>query len=111
MTAKIRTAVVGATGYAGLELTRLLARHPKTEKPLLLRRDGEAKGPADLAEAFPMLSGNGGYPLESFSWVKLKQRGVDLLLLSTPYEISGARMPEVVSRGLRIVAQSWVWRL
>jgi len=111
MTAKIRTAVVGATGYAGLELTRLLARHPKTEKPLLLRRDGEAKGPADLAEAFPMLSGNGGYPLESFSWEKLKQRGVDLLFLATPHEISRALVPEAVSRGLRVVDLSGAWRL
>jgi N-acetyl-gamma-glutamyl-phosphate reductase len=111
MAARVRTAVVGATGYAGLELTRLLARHPRVEKPLLLRRDGEAKGPADLAEAFPVLSGNGGYPLESFSWEKLKQRGVDLLFLATPHEVSRALAPEAFTRGLRVVDLSGAWRL
>jgi N-acetyl-gamma-glutamyl-phosphate reductase len=111
MGARITTAVVGATGYAGLELTRLLARHPRTEKPLLLRRDGETKGPADLAEAFPVLSGNGGYPLESFSWEKLKQRGVDVLFLATPHQVSRALVPEAVSRELRVVDLSGAWRL
>ncbi|PYX79939.1 MAG: N-acetyl-gamma-glutamyl-phosphate reductase [Acidobacteria bacterium] len=112
MTAKVRTAVVGATGYAGLELTRLLVRHPRTGKPLLLRgRDGERQGLADLAEAFPGLAGNGGYPLESFSWEKFKQRGVDLLFLATPHEVSRALVPEAVSRGLRVVDLSGAWRL
>src|SRR5438105_1214915 len=112
MTAKVRTAVVGATGYAGLELTRLLVRHPRTGKPLLLRgRDGERQGLADLAEAFPGLAGNGGYPVESVSWEKFKQRGVDLLFLATPHEISRALVPEAVSRGLRVVDLSGAWRL
>jgi N-acetyl-gamma-glutamyl-phosphate reductase len=111
MTAKVRTAVVGATGYAGLELTRLLVRHPRTEKPLLLRRATETNRLTDLAEAFPVLSGNGGYPLESFSWEKFKQRGIDLLFLATPHEVSRALVPEGVSRGLRIVDLSGAWRL
>ena len=29
MTAKLKTAVLGATGYSGLELTRILLRHPR----------------------------------------------------------------------------------
>src|SRR5712692_7674976 len=38
MSAKLKVAVLGATGYSGLELTRLLLRHPQVEKPVLLRR-------------------------------------------------------------------------
>ena len=33
---KLKTAVLGATGYAGYELTRLLLRHSRLQKPLLL---------------------------------------------------------------------------
>ena len=45
--AKLKTAVLGATGYSGLELARLLGRHPRTEAPLLLRRSAETDdGPA-----------------------------------------------------------------
>ena len=40
-TAKLQTAVMGATGYSGFELARLLVRHPKLAEPLFLRREGE----------------------------------------------------------------------
>ena len=42
MAAKLKTAVLGATGYSGLELARLLGRHPRTDAPLLLRRSAES---------------------------------------------------------------------
>jgi hypothetical protein len=32
MAAKLKTAVLGATGYSGLELARLLGRHPRTDR-------------------------------------------------------------------------------
>lgn len=111
MTAKLKTAVVGATGYAGFELARLLLRHPDLDKPLLFRRENDSKGPNNLADAFPALSGNGGYPLEPFSWDRVRQAGVDLLFLSTPHEISRTLLPEAVSRGLRVVDLSGAWRL
>jgi N-acetyl-gamma-glutamyl-phosphate reductase len=111
MSSKLQTAVVGATGYAGFELARLLARHPRMKSPLLLRRDGDGKGPRDLAEVFPALSGNGGYPLEAFSWDRLRDRGVSLLFLATPHEVSRSLAPEAVGRGLRVVDLSGAWRL
>jgi len=111
MTAKIKTAVLGATGYSGLELTRLLVRHPRLDKPLLLRRENGSQPPATLAEVFPVLSGNGGYPLEKFSWEALRNRGVDLLFLATPHETSRALVPEAVERGLRVIDLSGAWRL
>jgi len=67
MAGKLKTAVLGATGYSGLELTRILARHPRLEKPVLLRRSAD-NGASDLADVFPALSGNGGYPLQLLSW-------------------------------------------
>jgi N-acetyl-gamma-glutamyl-phosphate reductase len=111
MTAKLKTAVLGATGYSGLELTRLLVRHPRLEKPLLLRRENGAKAPDSLAQVFPVLSGNGGYPLEPFSWDTLHKKGVDLLFLATPHETSRSLVPEAISRGLRVVDLSGAWRL
>jgi len=111
MSARLKAAVVGATGYAGLELARLLLRHPYVDKPLFLRRESHGNSPTDLAQVFPNLSGNGGYPLEAFTWEKLKQNNVELLFLATPHEVSRALVPEAVSRGLRVVDLSGAWRL
>lgn len=111
MAAKLKTAVLGATGYSGLELTRILLRHPRLEKPALLRRNGDAGGAANLADMFPALSGNGSYPLHPLSWTALKQQGVELLFLATPHEASRSLVPEAIANGLRVVDLSGAWRL
>lgn len=110
MAARLRTAVLGATGYSGFELTRILLRHDKLQKPLLLKRES-GNGSGDLAESFPALSGNGGYPLEPFSIEKLKQAGVDLLFLATPHQVSRSLVPEVMRAGVRVIDLSGAWRL
>ncbi len=107
--APLQPAVVGATGYAGFELTRLLLHHPRVRKPILLGREGESAATLDLSEVYPHLAGNGGYPIESFSWQRLKD--VDVLFLSTPHEISREWVPELVERGVRVIDLSGAWRL
>src|SRR5271156_5359312 len=111
MQAKLKSAVLGASGYSGLELTRILERHPRLEKPVLLRREGGSEGATDLAEVFPELSGNGGYPLRTLSWPELKRQGVQLLFLATPHEASRALVPEAIAQGLRVIDLSGAWRL
>ena len=111
MTAKLKTAVLGATGYSGLELTRILLRHPRLGKPVLLRRSADNGSVSDLADVFPVLSGNGGYPLHTLSWPALKQQGVGLLFLATPHEASRSLVPEALAHGLRVIDLSGAWRL
>jgi N-acetyl-gamma-glutamyl-phosphate reductase len=111
MAGKLKTAVLGATGYSGLELTRILLRHPQLEKPVLLRRSGDNNGSSDLADVFPAMSGNGGYPLQPLSWPALKKQGVELLFLATPHEVSRSLVPEAMAEGLRVVDLSGAWRL
>jgi N-acetyl-gamma-glutamyl-phosphate reductase len=111
MSGKLKAAVLGATGYSGLELTRILLRHPRLEKPMLLRRSADKDSVADLADVFPALSGNGGYPLHSLSWPLLTQQGVNLLFLATPHEVSRSLVPEAMAQGLRVIDLSGAWRL
>jgi N-acetyl-gamma-glutamyl-phosphate reductase len=129
MPAKLKVAVLGATGYSGMELTRILLRHPRVDTPVLLRRaetpnedgvphpsrfskGGNSEGlHTNLADIFPALSGNGSYPLEPLSWPALKQKGVDLLFLATPHEVSRSLVPEAVAQALRVVDLSGAWRL
>jgi N-acetyl-gamma-glutamyl-phosphate reductase len=115
MTAKLKTAVLGATGYSGLELTRLLGRHPRTDAPLLLRRSAETADSNGHGLDLPHVPGNGSgrgdRTLQPFSWSVLEQHGVELLFLATPHAISRELVPEGIARGLRIVDLSGAWRL
>ena len=113
MAAQLKTAIVGATGYAGVELTRLLFKHPRLSPPLLLsRQNGRPESSlADFAEAYPNFTGNGAHPIEAFSWEKLKQEKVELLFLATPHEISREWMPLAMKSGIRVVDLSGAWRL
>ena len=111
MAAKLKCALLGASGYSGLELTRILERHSQLERPVLLRRENNGDGAKDLAEVFPELSGNGGYPLRTLSWPELKRLGVQLLFLATPHEASRALVPEAIAQDLKVIDLSGAWRL
>ncbi len=108
MSAELQTAIVGATGYSGQELTRILFQHPRMKQPLLLSREtGDGDAPGEIlspADGSPV-------PIHPFSWRLLHQRGVDLLFLATPHEVSRAWVPEAVERGLRVIDLSGAWRL
>lgn len=111
MTAKLKTAVLGATGYSGIELTRLLGRHPRTNAPLLLRRSAETDESNGHGAGLPHISRNGDSAVQPFSWSALEQHGVELLFLATPHAVSRELVPEAIARGLRIVDLSGAWRL
>ena len=121
MAAKLKTAVLGATGYSGMELARLLGRHPRTDAPLLLRRNAERETDG-AAAGLPHISVNGNHraddnlPVQPFSWSALEQRGVELLFLATPHAVSRDLVTEamtrgMMARGLRVVDLSGAWRL
>jgi N-acetyl-gamma-glutamyl-phosphate reductase len=114
MNVKLKAAVLGATGYSGLELTRLLARHPRIDGPLLLRRaEASAEKGTKTAEAAPFFAGNGNGHAQTvpFSWPELEKRKIELLFLATPHSVSRELVPEAIARGLRIVDLSGAWRL
>jgi len=109
VSAQLQTAVVGATGYAGFELARLLGRHPRLAKPLLFSR--ESGNSADLTEYYPHVMGNGQLRVHPFEWQKLSDSKVDLLFLATPHETSREWAPEALKRGMRVIDLSGAWRL
>src|SRR5438067_179909 len=55
MSGKLKTAVVGATGYAGYELARLLFKHPCLQRPLLMSRENASE--KSFADEYPQIAG------------------------------------------------------
>ncbi|WP_242392309.1 N-acetyl-gamma-glutamyl-phosphate reductase [Anaeromyxobacter oryzisoli] len=99
-------AIVGASGYAGLELTRLLARHPRVRLAALYsdRWSGETAGarlPLDGAPAAlsyrPLADGEGA--------------DAEIAFLATPASVSAELAPKLLARGVRVVDLSGAFRL
>lgn len=106
---KPRVAVVGATGYAGFELTRLLLRHPRIRKPTFYLRESSAQVKC-LSELFPQLRGWGEAPCRPFSVEAVVESGARVALLATPHEASLEVAPPLVAAGLRVVDLSGAFR-
>ena len=111
MGSKLKTAVLGATGYSGLELARLLARHPHVGTPLLLRRTAETTGAGPSESAHPAIAGNGHARVHPFSWDALQKHATELVFLATPHSVSRELVPQAMARGMRVVDLSGAWRL
>jgi len=111
MNAPARVAVVGATGYAGFELARLLLRHPHLETPTFFLRDSRANVRC-LTELFPQLRGWGEAPCKPLSVEAVANSGAEVVFLSTPHEASLELVPELrkANAGLRIVDLSGAFR-
>lgn len=107
----LRVAVVGATGYAGYELARLLLRHPYVAKPTFYLRDGHADVRC-LTELYPQLRGWGEAPCRALSGEAVVESGADVVFLSTPHEVSLELVPELLERNpkLRLVDLSGAFR-
>ncbi len=108
MTDPQRVAVVGATGYAGFELARLLLRHPKVSKPTFYLREGSKVN--CLSEIFPQLRGWGEAPCRPYSAQSIAESGASIAFLATPHEASLEFVPQLLEKGLRVVDLSGAFR-
>jgi N-acetyl-gamma-glutamyl-phosphate reductase len=104
-----RVAVIGATGYAGFELARLLLRHPQIEKPVFYLRESSAHVRC-LTELFPQLRGWGEAPCRTFSVDVIAKSGAGTAFLATPHEASVEIAPELVAAGVKVVDLSGAFR-
>ena len=107
----LRVAVVGATGYAGYELARLLLRHPQIDKPTFYLRDAHADVRC-LTELYPQLRGWGEAPCKPLSVEAIAKSGADVAFLSTPHEASLELVPKLLDANpkLRVVDLSGAFR-
>lgn len=95
----IKVGIIGATGYAGAELVRLLSRHPKVELTVLTSQTYAGKS---MWEVFPHLYGVVENNLEELNLPDLANR-CDVIFTALPH---GHAMPvgqEVMRRGKRLI--------
>lgn len=105
--ARVRVGVVGASGYSGLELLRILAAHPQVELTLAAASHSEAR---PLPEVYPHLTGLPALALEVYSADACAER-CDAVFVALPSGSSGAVAAELWARGLTVIDLSGDLRL
>ncbi len=101
-------AVLGVTGYSGLELAQLLLRHPSTKSTVFYVRD--TKGAKCLSELFPRFRGWGNAPVRQLSDNAITDSAAGTAFLATPHETSAALGPVLLESGMRVIDLSGAFR-
>ena len=103
----LKVAIVGATGYTGVELLRILARHEHVKVEIITSRSEEGVLVADM---YPNLRTN--YPDLKFSNPDVERLGqCDVVFFATPHGVAHALAGEVLASGTRVIDLSADFRL
>lgn len=102
-----RIALIGATGYTGAELWRLLANHPHAEITMAVARKEVGKKVSDL---FPHLTGRANLTLEAFDPDVVAQRA-DVAFLALPHGTAAEAGKALYDRGLTVLDLSADFRI
>ncbi len=102
----IRAGIVGATGYTGVELLRLLAAHPHVEVSAVTSR-GEAG--VHIADYFPSLRGVYDLHFQTPDEARLDQ--CDVVFFATPNGVAMKEAPALLAAGVKVVDLSADFRI
>lgn len=98
---KTRVGIINVTGYTGVELARLLARHPQVE---LVSVTGRSAAGQKLSAVFPHLA-----DLEMN--IDSEPTNVDIVFSAMPHKDSAADVLPRLERGIRVIDLSADFRL
>nr|WP_215182784.1 N-acetyl-gamma-glutamyl-phosphate reductase [Paenibacillus albidus] len=107
MEGKLRAAIVGSTGYGGVELIRLLQSHPKVEITSVI---SSSSAGAPIEEGFPHLTGIVERSLDGVDPAEIAGRA-DIVFTATPSGVSAKLVPQLLEAGLKVVDLSGDFRL
>ncbi|MDM5156324.1 N-acetyl-gamma-glutamyl-phosphate reductase [Bacillus sp. DX1.1] len=103
----MKAAIIGATGYGGIELIRLLTHHPHFSIASLhsFSQVGE-----QMANAYPHLRNFLAHTLQEIN-VDVIAKEADLVFLAAPAGVSTAITPSLLKAGLKVVDLSGDFRM
>lgn len=102
-----RVAIVGASGYTGVELARLLCNHPHVELTAVTSRQYAGQ---PLAEVFPSLRGKISLVCENLTVEQIAGRA-DLVFAAVPHKTAMDLVPQLLDAGKKVVDLSADFRL
>jgi N-acetyl-gamma-glutamyl-phosphate reductase len=104
----IRVGIVGVSGYSGVELSRLLARHPRFSLQLVTSDRWAGK---PLGQLVALDGPSAALICQSQEEGQARFASLDLVFLCTPAEASIEIAPRALAAGIRVVDLSGAFRL
>lgn len=103
----IKVAIVGASGYTGVELSRILCNHPHVALTVATSRQYAGK---PLSEVFPNLRGKVDLVCENLSTEEIAARA-DFVFTAVPHKTAMDIVPQLLEAGKKVVDLSADFRL
>lgn len=103
----LKVAVVGASGYTGVELVRILHNHPEVAVTTVTSEQSSGK---TLSDVFPSLRGRYDTVLEPLIPEKIAEK-VDIIFTALPHKAAMAVVPAFLDAGKIVVDLSADYRL
>lgn len=103
----MKVAIIGATGYSGVELIRILHQHPAVTIHSFHTSSQQGKA---IHDSYPHLQSVVELKLDEINPKKMAEE-VDLVFTATPSGISTELVPALLDEGLRVIDISGDYRL
>jgi len=102
----MNVAIVGATGYGGIQLVNLLRRNKKFKITFL---GGNKSTGSKWNEKFPFINIKNDLTIEKYSLKRILESS-DIALLSLPNGLSSTITPELINNGMKVIDLSADYR-
>lgn len=103
----MKVAIIGATGYGGAELVRILHRHPEVT---IHSVHASSQHGEELASSFPHMNEIIDYRLEAVDMEKIASE-VDLVFTATPSGVARDLAPQFLEKGVKVIDISGDFRI
>lgn len=103
----INVGIIGASGYTGAELARILCNHPEVRITAATSRQNAGRA---LSEIFPSLRGKVDIICENLSVAELSEKA-DFFFTAVPHKTAMDLVPDLLAAGKKVVDLSADFRL
>ncbi|CAM4042942.1 N-acetyl-gamma-glutamyl-phosphate reductase [Bacillus manliponensis] len=103
----MKVAIIGATGYGGIELLRLLTQHPQFTITSVHSFSGTGE---EITALYPHVTNHISHTLEEIDSEKIA-KDADLVFLATPAGVSTTLTPNLLVGGVKVIDLSGDFRM
>jgi N-acetyl-gamma-glutamyl-phosphate reductase len=97
----MKIGIIGAGGYAGVNLLSILLRHPNAEVVWLMSE--EAHKGKKISELFPHLMGECDLKCQTLDDLDKNLNSIDLIFLALPHGIAINYVPKIIKAGKKVI--------